>query len=166
LPHITVTYRAVTGPHCAAEKISTFWVREDPVEQIDDWPIPELEAFSMNGAQVIIKNYDAGRADGVVWLDRLTWEQEIVRLYKQWRQKFSKRFDPEPPPPPESEPEAPLEEVEPDEPELSPEDILAAVEQAFRKLAKERHPDRGGDPEAFKKLVEARDAAREFFRGK
>lgn len=31
-----------------------------------------------------------------------------------------------------------------------------AVEAAFRRLARSRHPDRGGDPAAFRRLVAAR----------
>jgi hypothetical protein len=33
-----------------------------------------------------------------------------------------------------------------------------AVEAAFRRLARSRHPDRGGDPAAFRRLVAARAA--------
>lgn len=34
------------------------------------------------------------------------------------------------------------------------------VERAFRRLAAAAHPDRGGDPERFRQLVEARTALR------
>ena len=163
MPFITVEYRAVTGPNCAAEKISEFFVYQDPVESIDDWPIAELEGCSVTGSPVIIKNYSAWRADGVVWLERLSLEQEFVRLYRQWRESLRSQPDPEPEPAPEPEPESPPEEAEPEWPDLNPEGGLEAVEQAFRTLAKKHHPDRGGDPEQFKKLVAARDAAREYF---
>lgn len=163
MPMITVEYRAVTGPNCAAEKISTFFVHEDPVKRHRDWPIAEIEGYSTSGSPVIIKNYSAGRADGVVWLERLSLEQKFVRLYRQWRESVRSRPDPEPEPAPEPEVEAPPEAAEPEWPELDPEDGLEAVEQAFRTLAKKHHPDRGGDPEQFKKLVAARDAAREYF---
>ncbi len=160
MPMMTVEYRAVTGPNSAAEKISRFFVSEIPKSR--DEPVAELEAYSTSGEPVIIKNYEAGRADGVIWLSRLDWEQEVVRLYKQWREQSRARSEPEPEPAPEPEPEAPPEEAEPDEPELDAEEILDAVEQAFRKLAKKHHPDQGGDPEAFKRIVAARDAAREY----
>lgn len=31
----------------------------------------------------------------------------------------------------------------------------AAITKAYRKLAKKKHPDKGGDPEEFKRLAEA-----------
>lgn len=31
----------------------------------------------------------------------------------------------------------------------------AAITKAYRKLAKKKHPDKGGDPEEFKMLAEA-----------
>lgn len=38
---------------------------------------------------------------------------------------------------------------------------LDAVEQRFRSMARERHPDKGGDPAAFAELTKARADARE-----
>lgn len=39
------------------------------------------------------------------------------------------------------------------------------VKRAFRGLAREHHPDHGGDPDRFRRLVEARDAAEMELRG-
>ena len=39
----------------------------------------------------------------------------------------------------------------------SDESLEAAVTQRFRDLVRTQHPDKGGDPEAFKQLVTARD---------
>ncbi|WP_434531028.1 J domain-containing protein [Haloarcula sp. NS06] len=41
---------------------------------------------------------------------------------------------------------------------------LESVERRYAKLAKEYHPDQGGDPEEFKKLIEARNKIRENIR--
>jgi hypothetical protein len=38
--------------------------------------------------------------------------------------------------------------------------LLARAERHFRILARDCHPDKGGDPEEFRRLVEAREAAR------
>jgi hypothetical protein len=40
------------------------------------------------------------------------------------------------------------------------------VNERYRKLSQVRHPDNGGSDEAFKKLTEAKDAAKQYFEGK
>jgi hypothetical protein len=39
------------------------------------------------------------------------------------------------------------------------------VESRFRELAMQHHPDKGGNPDKFRQLVSARDAARQHFEG-
>jgi curved DNA-binding protein CbpA len=42
---------------------------------------------------------------------------------------------------------------------------LANVEARYRELAKRHHPDQGGDPEVFKVITAARDAAKKALSG-
>jgi hypothetical protein len=46
------------------------------------------------------------------------------------------------------------------------EPTIEAVEKRFRKLSKTSHPDRGGSPDAFKELAEAKRKCLEYLRGR